>query len=185
MSREQHRMTGTPEYRAWCEMKSRCCNPRRKHYSGYGGRGIRVCASWLHSFEAFFADMGARPSSAHSIERIDNNGDYSPSNCKWATATEQANNRRSTIKVDGKPLSEVAAESGIKASTLHRRMRYGKRGLPLLERQVAKLEFNGITDTISGWSNRTGINATTIAMRVNKYGWPLSKALTKGATRCA
>jgi len=84
----------TPEYRAWKNMKKRCYNTKDKYYQDYGGRGIKVCDRWLHSFENFLEDMGKRPSPKHSLDRIDYNGDYSPENCRWVTASEQIINQR-------------------------------------------------------------------------------------------
>lgn len=84
-----------PEYWIWQAMKQRCRNHRHKHYADYGGRGIRVCARWAASFAAFISDVGPRPSSRHSIDRVDNDGNYEPGNCKWSTSSEQARNRRS------------------------------------------------------------------------------------------
>jgi len=86
----------TPEYGVWRSMLHRCSNPTDLEYARYGGRGIKVCERW-RSFANFFADMGARPSPRHSIDREDNDGDYEASNCRWATAKEQAANRRRRV----------------------------------------------------------------------------------------
>lgn len=88
-----HGLIRTPEYGAWTEMKRRCLDPSRPHYPHYGGRGITFCDRW-NDFAAFYADMGQRPGKGYSLDRIDVNGNYEPSNCRWATASEQSKNRR-------------------------------------------------------------------------------------------
>ena len=111
-------------------MRSRCLNESDKGFRNYGARRIKICERW-NSFENFLWDMGPRPSSQHTIDRIDNNGDYEPSNCRWATKAEQSQNRRICVlvEIDGvtKPLGTWAVEIGISPSAIGDR--YHKRGL--------------------------------------------------------
>ncbi len=117
----------SPELSTWRGMVRRCTNPRDAAFPSYGGRGITVCERW-HSFEAFIADMGPRPP-GRSLDRIDNNAGYEPGNCRWATATEQQNNKRDNrpLEHDGRTmtLSQWAAETGLKMATIWARLRKG------------------------------------------------------------
>lgn len=126
----KHGMNQTAEYRAWQQMKERCNNPRKPRFADYGGRGIRVCERWSgqHGFANFIADMGRKPHPDLSIERINNDGNYEPGNCKWATRIEQRNNQRKAkpkkpivYQGESKTLSDWAKHFGLTyAIVLHR-----------------------------------------------------------------
>jgi hypothetical protein len=117
------------EYVSWQHMLRRCDSPSRPGWENYGGRGIKVCERWRQSFVAFLEDMGPKPSPKHSLERIDNDGDYEPGNCRWATRVEQSRNRRSTrfIEYQGETLSlaEWADRLGISHAVLLGRLNKG------------------------------------------------------------
>lgn len=123
-----HGMSDSSEYKIWDAMLQRCGNPKTQKYTAYGGRGITVCAEWS-SFEQFYKDMGPRPSKDHSIDRIDNNGNYCKENCRWATRKEQQNNKRSnrmlTCKGETHALTQWAAELGISLDGLRWRLKQG------------------------------------------------------------
>lgn len=121
-----HGKTQTPEYMAWSAMLNRCLNPTNEAYENYGGRGITVCDEWKTSFEAFFAHMGNRPSSRHSLDRVDNEKGYSPENCEWRPVEIQNLNKRNTVWVDWRgvriTLSEAAQKAGVNYYTAHERI---------------------------------------------------------------
>lgn len=125
----KHGLRLTPEFKVWCSMIDRCHRPSDHSYRNYGGRGIYVCSRWRSSVRNFYHDVGPRPSAAHSIERLDVNGNYQPDNCCWATKKQQARNRRSTARLEyaGETLSlpEWADRSGIRLGTLRNRIYAG------------------------------------------------------------
>lgn len=126
----------TKEWNAWNSAKQRCCNPNLRNFHNYGGRGIKMCLRWLSSPEVFLDDMGKCPAN-FSLDRIDPNGNYEPSNCRWADINTQANNRR----------------------TNHR------------------LTLNGVTKSITQWSEVLGLSLGAIKGRI-KRGWTTERALT-------
>lgn len=128
----------TPEHRAWTGLKTRCFNSNEKTWKYYGGRGITVCCRWLgeNGFSNFLEDMGERPSSKHSIERDDVNGNYEPTNCAWATRKEQMRNKRNTLRIlhNGEliPLKTVCEQAGVNYYSARCRMRKGQAPLERL-----------------------------------------------------
>jgi hypothetical protein len=127
----KHGRNGTPEHRAWVNMNARCRSKKNRHY---GGRGIEVCARWRDSFDAFYEDVGDRPSSKHSLDRIDNNGAYEPGNVRWATKAQQVRNQNRSLRIvyQGR---EMVLKDAIRLTGVNRetaRYRFHK-GLPLDE----------------------------------------------------
>ena len=124
-----HGRTKSPEYHVWTTMKQRCENPKVRSYPHYGGRGITVCDRWRDSFEAFYEDMGPRPTPEHSIERDDVNGNYEPGNCRWATLIEQHNNKRNNVylTIDGETLTigQWARRTRQAMTRIHHRVKLG------------------------------------------------------------
>lgn len=120
-----HGMSYRSVFRIWAGILQRCSNENVTGWENYGGRGIKVCERWM-KFENFYKDMGDRPSKKHSVDRIDNDGDYEPSNCRWASYKEQARNRRGNVLYqfggESKTLSEWSDILGIKRTTLFMRI---------------------------------------------------------------
>lgn len=119
----------SPEYAAWMGMIDRCENPKMVSYRDYGGRGISVCERWRHSFASFREDVGPRPSSRHSLDRVDCNGNYEPGNVRWATSSQQNRNRRNNriVCIFGESMCVVAAAEryGVSARVLYWRLARG------------------------------------------------------------
>lgn len=133
-----HGATGTPEFRAWDAMRRRCADLTN---ADYGGRGIQVCARWQGSFENFIADMGKRPTADHSLDRYPNNdGNYEPGNCRWATRADQGNNRRSsrtlTINGETKTYAEWERHVGLPPGRICLRLKMGWKPEEVLQPSV-------------------------------------------------
>jgi hypothetical protein len=123
-----HGLSKTLAYSSWIQMRHRCENPARTKYEYYGGSGITICKRWA-KFENFYADMGERPSPVHTLERIKNDRGYSPSNCRWATRKEQAQNRRNSVVITHKGRTQTVAawaeQMGVCYGTIYTRHRAG------------------------------------------------------------
>ena len=132
LNQTTHGQSSTATYNTWLRMIARCGNPQHPKYKYYGGRGIQVCERWLSSFENFLADMGHKPTGKTLDRYPDNNGNYEPENCRWATMREQSNNRRSNVLVTAHGQTLTVAQwaeiSGKRPATIHDRLRSGLAG---------------------------------------------------------
>lgn len=186
----------TPEYYTWHGMIARCHTPQSSSYNRYGARGIKVCERW-RNFEMFHLDMGNRPGSEYSIDRIDPNGDYSPENCRWATSKEQARNTRSNMNLshNGKTqcVSAWAEEIGLKPATLLERINRGwsveeslttpvwrpgtvRRSCNVSPKNHLQFTIDGRKRSLSEWSRENGISPKAVWQRL-KAGWDIERAL--------
>lgn len=123
-------MAGHPLYKLWLNVKDRCRNPRNPYFHNYGGRGIKMCEAWAQSFPVFLMGIGPRPTDRHSLDRINNDGNYEPGNVRWATKRDQANNQRKnrvlTLNGRSQTLAQWAKEIGMAPSALHYRIHQGR-----------------------------------------------------------
>lgn len=128
------------EYRAWAGMTSRCTNKNERTYKHYGDRGITVCKRWRESFPAFLKDMGRKPSPELSLDRIDNDGNYEPGNCRWATAKQQANNKRPGMTGRPRLYHNPERLSLVLPASLHKRIeKHAKEGHRSLSATVVEI----------------------------------------------
>ena len=162
------------EYNSWYSMKERCLNPNKDNYSAYGGRGIKICDRWLESFDNFVDDMGKRPEGT-TLDRIDSNGNYEPSNCKWSTYSEQTLNTSSTYWIDDNGekicLKHFAKKYGIPPTTIKYRI---NNGLPLDdlkvkpdEKLVYEISYKGKTYGQREIAREFGLALTSFRRKVN------------------
>jgi len=175
-----HGCSGHPLYKIWEGMVGRCTRPQSTEWNSYGGRGIKVCDQWLNSPSQFFKDMGDRPK-GFTIERINNNGNYEPSNCKWASPLEQGANKRNnnTTELDGKliHIAEASRLTGIPETSIRRAEKEGRSISKMKRVRNVKIEFNGESMTMIEWAEKIGIEYGTLKYRMRK-GWSASDALT-------
>lgn len=184
----------SPEKQAWYRIRTRCNNKNSRDYRHYGARGIFVCERWANSFGNFLADMGTRPSPKHSIERLDNDGPYSPDNCIWAVQKVQTRNQRRTHRITyrGKTqsMADWADDLGISYTLIRRRLRAGWSAEDAFEKPVntflartcraKRIVCNGESLTIAEWASRLGINEQTLRGRL-RYGIPIELILSTTA----
>jgi len=173
-------------------LKRRCNNPNDAAYDRYGGRGIEVCERWMEKdtgFINFFEDMGDRPSKNHSLDRIDNEKGYSSENCRWATAKEQANNRRSNhiLEFDGKKMnvSQWAKDLNLSVSTIFQRIKKGYsieeillKGRVHRKSDERIITYKDKTQGLAKWVKELGIPRSTITNRLDR-GMSIEEALSK------
>lgn len=183
-----------PLFNIWKAMIQRCENPNHTWYARYGGRGIKICPRWRSDFEAFAADMGSRPSLAHTIDRIDGDKDYEPGNVRWAIPTEQQRNRSDTLRLEweGREISgtEAAQIAGIEVATFYHRLNAGWPMARIMStpsrsssnkgraKNMEGLTLNGITRSVGEWAQITGLTPAAIHQRLHR-GWTVERTLTK------
>ena len=189
---KRHDKSGTKVYDAWHGAKQRVSNPNIQSWPHYGGRGIKMCDRWFLSFEEFLKDMGEPPTAAHSLDRIDGDGDYEPNNCRWATAETQNQNRRDyntrlTYRGKTQTQAEWSRELNIGQTTISQRLySYGwsvEKALSTPAKKRKKplhLTYLGETLTSSEWIERLqtpGLKNAHIRHRLD-MGWTEAQALT-------
>jgi len=178
----------TQLYNSWRGMRDRCSHPSHNHYKDYGGRGICVCKEWDESF-ACFRDWALANGYqvGLSIDRIDTNGNYEPSNCRWANLKEQANNKTTNhiliYNGEAKTINEWAEFFNIKREIIKDRLRWGWDVSRIFETPVAKCEkidyeFDGEVHSLKEWAKIKDIPYWTVWARIKKSGWSIDKALT-------
>lgn len=195
---KKHGMSSSIEFSTWLRMKGRTNNPNNKKFKNYGARGIRVCKYWFDSFEAFYRDMGSRPGKNYSIERKDNNANYScghceecitngwSANCRWATNSEQAFNKTTSVfyTFDGKTMTiaEWAKETGIPYLCIYKRIKNGVEPEKVFQpsRSIGRnylLSYNGESHNIKEWSAILGFSSHVIHDRLSD-GWTIEEIMT-------
>jgi len=180
--REWHGLRKTTEYNIWSAMKQRCSNPNTTEYPRYGGAGVVVCDKWKDSFLAFYTDMGPRPTIHHSVDRKDNSLGYSPDNCRWATAIEQANNTKSnfciTINGESKTVSDWSRVTGVPSYVIRARIHNHcwPHEKAVFSPVGKKLHYKGREETLTTWCNLLSLDYDKVQQRIKKLGWTPERA---------
>lgn len=181
----KHRQCFTPEHQAWTQMRRRCLKKNSVQYPNYGGRGISICAQW-DSFVTFFADMGPRPGPGYSLDRIDNDGNYGPENCRWATMLQQENNKRNNIlaTIDGvtQTVTEWCRALNISASSVWNRIHKGiapEKAILTPFHKARRFFYHGHLYTTQQLAVMAGVKRTAMKERLFRYGWSVTKAMSQ------
>lgn len=186
MAYPRHGMSKHPLHYTWSHMKSRCSCPTHQAYKNYGGRGIGVCDEWQDSFETFMEwALSNGWERGLTLDRIDNDGDYEPDNCRWVDHKTQNRNRRTnrylTFNGESKTLQEWSEITGIPRCTIEKRLdKYGFSVEDALAKDWRKktYEYNGERHTLMEWSRITGIKYSTLDKRIHQFGYTIEQALT-------
>lgn len=189
-----HSFSGRPEYIAWSAMIRRCTDPNFINHERY--KNITVCDEWRveGGFERFLLEIGPRPGSGYSVDRIDNSRGYEPGNVRWATAKQQARNRKNTpvITINGltRSVSEWAETAGVSYHTFRKRLDLGwspqdavsgvrsDKPVHRIRRDTPRYEIDGVTKTLHEWAVEAGVSASTFRARIEKLGWTPIEALS-------
>lgn len=172
----RHGLSQTRLYAIWSSMKRRCYKEKEPMYKYYGARGIKICDEWKNSFIDFYNwSMSNGYNDNLSIDRINNNGNYEPTNCRWATIQEQCNNRRSNyiVEYNGEKhtITEIHNKTKIDRRTIKSRIKkYGLCDKVFERNRNVPIEYKGVSHTIKEWCNITGLDKRTIQKRIRKFG---------------
>lgn len=187
----RHGMSRTRMYGIWGGMKDRCSNPKYHGYMNYGGRGISVCEDWKEFTNFYEWSMSNGYQDNLSLDRIDVNGNYEPSNCRWTTMMVQSNNKRNNrfIEYNGerKTLKEWSRETGLSDACISERLKFGwsiEEAITIPSKvEVKYYEYNGEAHTIGEWAKIYGLHIDCLRGRLQRLGWDIEKALTTKDTK--
>jgi len=189
--KRKHLMSDTRVYGIWSHMVGRCTNPKDNAYSRYGGRGLTVCDLWRNSFEDFYADMGDPPTEKHSLDRVNNDLGYDPSNCRWATSKQQNRNKRNNHWIEWRGETKTFAEwsedprltgKEITQGRLSGRISYGwdiEKAMTTPGMPKKLITYQGESRSMMEWSRRLGATKqNNIVSKRLRCGWTLEEALS-------